>query len=100
MKLKTDNAAAVDLQIIEAYRHVFKEHGKVEAVDIVLGDLAALSGYYDVPPADSTPLQYARDAGRREIFARILFLLGVTVEYREALRKTADAINDALSQKD
>lgn len=98
--MKTDNAAEVDLAIINAYRYVFKEHGQSEQVDIVLADLAALSGYFDVPSEDSTALQYARDAGRREIYARILFLLGVTVEYREALRATADAINTALSQKD
>jgi rhodanese-related sulfurtransferase len=94
------NPAQADTQIINAYKHVFKEHGKDAQVDIVLGDLAALAGFYDVPPQDSTALQYARDAGRREVFARILFLLGVTSEYREALRKTAEAINEALATKD
>src|SRR5687767_5236634 len=93
------NPIEADLKLINAFKHVFKEHGKDAQVDSVLNELAAFSGYYDVPSEESTELQYARDAGRREVFARILFLLGVTSEYREALRLAAEAINAALGDK-
>lgn len=98
--ISKNNPAEVDLQIINAYKTVFKEHGKDAQVDLVLGDLAALCGFDNVLPDDSTALQYARDAGRREVFARILFLLGVTSEYREKLWKASNAINEALAAKD
>ena len=87
-----------DVELIDAYKHVFKEHGKDGQVDRVLADLAEFSGYYDVPSEELglTALNYARDAGRREVFARILFLLGVTSGYREALRAVALLQHEAL----
>lgn len=85
----TKGAAETDLELINAFKHVFKELGKDAQVDLVLQEIAAFSGYFDVPPEDATALQYARDTGRREVCARILYLLGVSSEYREALRAVA-----------
>ncbi len=92
----------VDLELIDAYKHVFKEHSKDAQVDRVLADLAEFTGYYDVPDEELNPtaLTYARDAGRREVFARILFLLGVSSGYREALRAIAMLQREALSGKE
>jgi hypothetical protein len=64
---------------------------------MVLAELAAFSGYFDVPPETATALGYARDAGRREVFARILYLLGVSSEYREALRMAAIREHELLN---
>lgn len=88
-----------DVELIDAYKHVFKEHGKDGQVDRVLADLAEFSGYYDVPDEELNPtgLNYARDAGRREVFARILFLLHVSSGYRETLRAIAMLQREALN---
>lgn len=94
--------AEVDIELIDAYKHVFKEHGKDAQVDKVLADLAEFSGYYDVLDETLNPskLNYARHEGRREIFARIMFLLGVSSGYREALRRVAMLQHEALTTRD
>lgn len=91
--------AESDERLISAYQQVFKvKTGNDNNVFLVLKDLADLSGYYEViPEENATALNYARDAGRREVFARILFLLGVPEAYREALRSAVLAEREALN---
>jgi len=72
-------------QLVNAYQSLWAR----EDMQIVMADLAEASGYYAVMPEDATALQICRAEGRREIFARILSLIGVSVEQREAIRIAA-----------
>lgn len=92
------NPLEQDVELVDAFRHVFHDADKNAQVSTVLEELASFSGYYDVPPANATALDYARDAGRREVFARILYLARVDNAYRETLRAAALRIREALNE--
>lgn len=74
-------------QLVRSYATVFSLN--IEDAQLVMADLAEASGYYAVMPEDATAMQMARAEGRREIFARILSLVGVSEEQREAIRIAA-----------
>jgi hypothetical protein len=80
-----------NLTLIDAYRAVFKSDqiGVNAQIDLVLSDLAEFSGYFAVPPEGTNLEGMFRDAGRREVFARILSLIGVSSEDRELIRAAA-----------
>jgi hypothetical protein len=80
---------AAELTLNNAYRAVFKNIGKDAQTDMVLADLAEFSGYYAVSPRSISEADLNRNEGNREVFARILSLLGVSGEDREALRAAA-----------
>ncbi len=80
---------AANSALVTAYQNVFKDLGVRADVDLVLGDLAEYSGYYNTMPEDATSAQMQRAEGRREVFARILSLFGVSGEDRELLRRAA-----------
>lgn len=77
------------LKLTEAYNQVFSKPGVREDVDLVLADLAEYSGYFATMPIDAPDRALQRMEGRREVFARILSLFGVTGEEREELRRAA-----------
>lgn len=80
---------ASNLMLIDAYKATFKGQGVNAQVDLVLADLAEFSGYFAVMPEGTSAEGLQRDAGRREVFARILSLLGVSSEDRELIRAAA-----------
>lgn len=72
-----------------AYRAVFKNIGKDANTDLVLADLAEHSAYYAILPEDATDAQLRQHNGMRKVFSRILSLLDVSSEERDALRIAA-----------
>ena len=70
--------------LVQAYGNVFDRARP--GVDLVLADLALLSGYYFTSPEGAN---LERAEGRREVFARILNLTALPMRQIEALRVAA-----------
>ena len=81
--------AAANVALIDAYKHVFTGLCVNKQIDLVMADLAEFTGYFAVPPEGTTLEGMYRDAGRREVFARILSLIGVSSTDRELIRAAA-----------
>lgn len=77
------------LALVEAYQRVLSRPGVSAEADLLLADLAEFSGYFSTLPIDAPDRALQRMEGRREVFARILSLFGVTGEEREELRRAA-----------
>ena len=74
-KGRRGNAEKVRLH--EAWAALARGGGSREDFELAIGDLAEQSDYYYIAQPDATPESLMRREGRRELFARILYLLDV-----------------------
>lgn len=81
--------AYTEAQLKAAYSEVFSK--QTEAVEIVLADLAAQTGFYMVEPpdADLTLFQAGYSAGQRAAFGRLFHFLSLSDEQLRALEVAA-----------
>lgn len=81
--------AHTEVQLHAAYREVFGKRS--EAVEIVLADLAAQTGFYMVEPpdADLSLYQAGYSAGQRAAFGRLFHFLSLSDEQLRALEEAA-----------
>ena len=84
-----------ELKLAHAYREVFGKRS--EAVEMVLADFAAFTGFYNVAPPGTSgdALQY--DAGMRAAFARIFNFISLSDEQMQALEKAARAESEQFN---
>lgn len=80
---------AATARLVEAWHSLSKGSGTVEDFEIVLVDLAAASGYFDITPSGVSSDTLRHNEGRRELFARISFLLGLKGDALAALMEAA-----------
>lgn len=78
-----------DIRLSEAWQAILEGRGSKEDAELAFSDLAEFSGYYFVPPAGTSGDDLQRDAGRRETFARILYLLDVPMTRLTEMRLAA-----------
>ncbi|MFA7602555.1 MAG: hypothetical protein WCY29_06060 [Novosphingobium sp.] len=80
---------ARNVRISEAWRNFQRGAASREDADIILADLAKQSEYFLIadPAADGAAL--LRREGKREMMARILFLLDLPFSYMDELRRAA-----------
>lgn len=80
---------AAEQQIVAAYQEVFGREG--EAVELVLSDLAAHTGFYRVEPpnGDLSAYQAGYSNGLRAAFGRIFQYISLTDEQMGALEIAA-----------
>lgn len=77
-------------KLVDSYREVFCKEG--EAVEMVLADLAAWTGFYQVdPPGDLSLYQAGYRAGLRAAFGRLFHFMSLTDEQLRALEEAARA---------
>lgn len=78
-----------DAQLVAAYKEVFGKES--EAVEIVLADLAAHTGFYlvDPPGADLSLYQAGHSAGQRAAFGRLFHFLTLSDQKLRALEEAA-----------
>lgn len=83
--------AHTEQQLHAAYLEVFGK--QTEAVEIVLADLAAQTGFYMVEPpdADLSLFQAGYSAGQRAAFGRLFHFLSLSDEQLRALEQAARA---------
>lgn len=83
--------AHTEQQLHAAYLEVFGK--QAEAVEIVLADLAAQTGFYMVEPpdADLSLFQAGYSAGQRAAFGRLFHFLSLSDEQLRALEVAARA---------
>ena len=83
--------AHTEQQLHAAYLEVFGK--QTEAVEIVLADLAAQTGFYMVEPpdADLSLFQAGYSAGQRAAFGRLFHFLSLSDEQLRALEVAARA---------
>lgn len=76
------------IRLGEAWRAVIEGRGSREDGELILTDLANESGYF-VAPADVSDQTLREHNGRRAVFARILFLVDISIaELDDARRST------------
>lgn len=80
---------AAEQQIVAAYQEVFGREG--EAVELVLSDLAAHTGFYRVEPpnGDLSAYQAGYSNGLRAAFGRLFQFLSLSDEQLRALEEAA-----------
>lgn len=90
-KLRQALPAHTEQQLHAAYLEVFGK--QTEAVEIVLADLAAQTGFYMVEPpdADLSLYQAGYSAGQRAAFGRLFHFLSLSDEQLRALEVAARA---------
>lgn len=64
--------AAVDERLVGAYKAFLAGHPSAEDCEIILVDLAQISGYYDTTLVDAPADQVKYVEGGRNVFSRIL----------------------------
>ena len=78
-----------EARLSSAWQAIASGKGSKEDADLVLADLAETSEFYYVADPEATPTQLMRREGRREVMARILFLLDLPASYMTELRQAA-----------
>lgn len=78
-----------DIRLAEAWQAIVAGRGSKEDVELALADLGEFSGYFFVAESGTTGDQLLRNEGRRDVMARILFLLDVPIAYMTELRRAA-----------
>lgn len=91
---EAERQSLADSMLLEAYRSVFATNDP--HVQMVLADLAAFSGFYQVAHPDVTDVGHVlRREGKREVFARIWSFLTINErglsDFEEAARSEAAA---------
>jgi hypothetical protein len=84
---KAESAEVADIRLIEAYRSVFGRGG--EDVELVLIDLAAFCGFYQVEQGGVTADELNHHAGRRAAFGRIFNFLSLSDAQLMAMEQAA-----------
>ena len=69
------------------YKNLFQGKGNEQDAQVVLADLAAYAEFYATLPAPplSTPERLVDHNARRDVFSRVLALVGLTDEEMQAL---------------
>lgn len=83
--------AQANLKLVDAYKAVFSARATLEEAEIVLADIANTSGLYVAEAAGADALALAQANGRREVALRILSMLRLSREQRDALFDAAQA---------
>jgi len=69
-----------DQRLASAWSSILHGKGSREDGELVVADLATRSGYFTVAPANITANELFMREGARTIFARIFFLLDVSMQ--------------------
>lgn len=83
------DGAKRDERLSQAW-HAFVTGGASrEDADLIMGDLAVFTGFMQVSDIAATDAELRRFEGRRDVMARILFLLDMPMSYMTELRRAA-----------
>lgn len=82
-------SATASVTLVEAWKRLSTGHASVDDFEIAMADLAAYSGVFAVTPFDASDAELRHREGRRDLMARILFLVGLSSEAMTALREAA-----------
>lgn len=86
---KKKRAAPAKLRLTQAYKATFTGHGSQQDAEIVLSDLADVTGFYKVSDGDTSGDKLRFQEGMRFAFARILSHLRMTDTEMAELEKAA-----------
>ena len=87
--------AKAQLRLAQAYQAVFGGNGTQEDAELVLADLANVSGFYAVEDADVSATARAFADGRRDLMNRILRMSQMSRERHEMLLQAVMAEEEA-----
>lgn len=79
----------VEEELSQAWQAIFEGRGSREDAELAFSDLAAYSGYFSVSPSGTSGEQQLRAEGRRDVMARIIFLLDLPFTRMTELRRAA-----------
>ena len=91
--------AKAQLRLAQAYQAVFGGNSTQEDADLVMADLANVSGFYAVEDANVSATARAFADGRRDLMNRILRMTQMSPEQRNALYQAALAEEEADNQE-
>lgn len=91
--------AKAQLRLAQAYAAVFGGNGTDEDGELVLADLANVSGFYAVEDANVSATARAFADGRRDLMRRILSMSSFGQEQRDALLQAVLAEEEADNQE-
>ena len=78
-----------EARLSSAWNAISKGEGSAEDFDLVLSDLAETSEYFYIAMPGAEADELLRREGKREVFARILFLLDRPGSFMQELRRAA-----------
>ncbi len=83
------------LNLSNAYRRLFSGHGSKADAEIVLSDLANVTGFYRVTEPGAGTLDYQE--GKRAVYGRVFRFLRMSADERAGLEEAAraEALSDA-----
>lgn len=93
---RATDAAQADLRLINAYRSLFAT-GREDA-EMVLADLAAFCGFYQVEAGGADGAELNHHAGRRAAFGRIFNFLSLSDEQLAAMEQASRDEASALGE--
>lgn len=76
-------------RLSEAWQAFVRGAASKEDADLIMADLASVTGYFFVSEPGATGDALLRNEGRRDVMARILFLLDLPFSYMTELRRAA-----------
>lgn len=88
-KAGTRRKVVRDIRLEQAWVALLGGKGSKEDADLAMADLADYTGYYAVAPEGTSTEMMHRFEGRRDVMARILFLLDNPTSYSADLRRAA-----------
>lgn len=80
---------AREARLSEAWASFIDGRASREDAELILADLGDISGYFNVAGDDATGDQMLRREGRRDVMARILFLLDMPFSYMTEMRRAS-----------
>ena len=84
---KRNDALAIEARVVAAYQAVFRGNGSKQDAEIVLTDLAMVSGYHDVMPENASDGAVHQHNGGRRVYSRIMFALNLPTERMNQLQE-------------
>lgn len=87
-----------DDRLAQAWHAFVSGRAGREDADLIMGDLAMFTGFMQVSDVGATDAELRRFEGRRDVMARILFLLDMPMSHMTELRRAAadEAVASAM----
>ena len=79
----------IEARLSEAVRAVKEGRGSALDGELFFGELMYTSGYFSVAPAGTSDSELQRREGARDVFARILYLLDISLDQVDEYHKAS-----------